>query len=342
MRSLRRNNDIKTSRHSLIIKVCICLLVCASFWTLKESPSPMSHHDQNNYATELLQHLKQQFSQTSFEHPKKSSLGEGVTELDKDPEINFDGDREVIDNSKDRPFKKYDGVVFVTKLLRDGPQDLKDVMTMLCYLQHAYNDKMNYDIIIFTTMPWKEENIKRVQDIVGPETKLTVAIEGPSLEEQLAAMTKEERDFLYDRCHFKNETHREPLTWDHYCEEKGEGANLNSLGYSWQAEFRAYHIWTHPALKPYKYMFWIDTDSRLAITWDKDPFEMMIENDLIMLFAGYPCGKIQTQAVRRKISGAYGKDLCYSKKNEFGELYGGLCKPGDKNSFFRIRQVMGK
>lgn len=143
-------------------------------------------------------------------------------------------------NSTD--FTRYDNVVIVTKVL--WPKDLQKVLIpSLCYLSHAYNDKRKYDIVVFTTLPWTEEQIAELQDVVAP-AKLTVAIEAPPLEEQVAAMTKEEKDFIYKRC---NVTEGEDLSWFHYCTEEGT-KHKNNLGYCWQAEFRSYHIWTHPAI----------------------------------------------------------------------------------------------
>lgn len=238
----------------------------------------------------------------------------------------------------DRPFKKYDGPVFVTKVLSDADDDVQTVMAMLCYLQHGYNDRMNYDVIIFTTLAWKEENIKKLQDLAGADTKIIVAVEGPTLEEHFAQMSDEEVDTLHRRCNAKNDTHSKPLTWSHYCREAGS-KHVNSLEYAWQAEFRSYHIWNHPALKPYKYMFWLDTDARIGKIWDKDPFEMMIENDLIILYGGYPYGKTTYPIVKKKMIDVYGKAICYSKENEYGELYAGICK--DDQQQFLIRQLAG-
>jgi len=58
-------------------------------------------------------------------------------------------------------------------------------------------------------------------------------------------MTEEEEYFLKDRCGCaKNET----STWFHDCREEGY-KSVESLGYAWQAEFRAYHLWTEKVLK---------------------------------------------------------------------------------------------
>ena len=141
----------------------------------------------------------------------------------------------------DPPFQRYEGVVIVTKVL--WSKDLPRLKQMFCLLNAAYNRHVHYDLLVFTTLPWSEREIKELQEIASP-AKLTVALEGPSLEDHIANMTMDEVQFLEKRC---NVTHGEKLTWFHRCAE--ENSHLyNNLGYSWQAEFRAYHIWNHPAM----------------------------------------------------------------------------------------------
>jgi len=231
-------------------------------------------------------------------------------------------------------FKRYDGVAIVTKVLWD--KDAHTVAQMVCYLAHAYNDKMKYDIIIFTTIPWSEENIALVQRAAG-ETKVTVALEGPSLEEHLAAMSKKELTMLRNRCSLANKT-EEALTWQHYCVEKGSKDRV-SLGYGWQAEFRAYHIWKHEALRNYKYMVWVDSDCRVGKEWDQDPMKMMVENDLTLLYSGYPYGKFSDSLTREKMKKVYNMTLCYTKQKN-GELYGTMCEDNPSAPKL-IRQVAG-
>ena len=152
-------------------------------------------------------------------------------------------------------FKRYDGVVIVTKVLEQ--KDAKKLKRFLCMLAHGYNDKVHYDMVVFTTLPWDESEIVKLQKLWAP-AKLTVAVEAPPLEDQLAAMPEEEREFLRNRCglKFPNET----LKYNNWCTEPNYKGGYISLGYSWQAEFRAYHIWTHEALKNYKYMMWLDSE----------------------------------------------------------------------------------
>eukprot|EP00979_Chaetoceros_neogracilis_P018227 scaffold10557_cov302-Chaetoceros_neogracile.AAC.6 len=231
-------------------------------------------------------------------------------------------------------FRRYDGVVIVTKVLWDKSAHI--VAQMVCYLTHAYNDKMKYDIIVFTTIPWTQEKIDLVQIAAGG-AKVTVVVEGPSLEEHLAAMSKEEVTMLRNRCSLENKTD-EVLSWHHYCVEKGS-KDMVSLGYGWQAEFRAYHIWKHQALKNYKYMMWLDSDCRVGKEWDRDPIEIMVENDLTLMYSGYPSGKFSDARTREKLKQVYNMTLCYTKQRN-GELYGAMCEDRP-NTPALIRQVDG-
>ena len=42
----------------------------------------------------------------------------------------------------------------------------------------------------------------------------------------------------------------------------------NNLAYSWQAEFRAGHIYREPALGDYKYVIWLDKDAVITKDWE--------------------------------------------------------------------------
>ena len=235
-------------------------------------------------------------------------------------------------SSNSTAFQRYDGVVIVTKVL--WPKDIGRLKRMLCYIAAAYNDKVKYDIVVFTTLPWTEEQIAELQGFVAP-VKLTVALEGPPLEEQLAAMTKEEVDFLRKRCNATTE--EEELTYFHHCTEE-HSDQLTNLGYSWQAEFRAYHIWTHPALMDYKYMMWFDSDVRIGKEWDQDPMKVMVENDLAILFAGFPYGKSYNPRIKDKMDQVYGRSICNSFLVEDGTLNPHACEDDSK---FTIQQIAG-
>ncbi len=232
-------------------------------------------------------------------------------------------------------FTRYDGVAIVTKVL--WVKDLQKLKKWTCMINSAYNDRMKYDFIIFTTMPWEPEDVEKLQKVAYP-AKLTVALEAPPLEEQIAAMTKEEVKFLYDRCNVKE---NETITWFHYCSEPGS-RHVTNLGYSWQAEFRAYHIWKHPALKDYKYMMWIDADAGIGRKWDVDPMKAMVENNLTILYAGWPYGSVRnSESLREKLVNTYNTSICQIDKGQdvsgISHIYARTCT--DKHA--TIIQIAG-
>ena len=138
--------------------------------------------------------------------------------VDADAEVKVDADTD----ENEGTFKRYDGVVIATKVL--WQKDLKSLKEWTCFINHAYNDRMKYDFVVFTTLPWDEENIVQLQKAAAP-ANLTVAVEAPPLGEQLAAMPKEEVDFLRKRCNVTNAT--EALTYFHYCTEPGSKHRTN-------------------------------------------------------------------------------------------------------------------
>ncbi len=220
------------------------------------------------------------------------------------------------------PFQRYDGVVIVSKVLWD--KDIDEICQFICYISHAYNDHMHYDIIIFTTIPWSEKSIRMAQKAAGNSTKLTVIVERPSLDERLENMSDEEVKYLRERC---NETDpNRKLSWFHYCAEVGSKTNTVNLGYAWQSEFRSYHIWNHDALREYKYMMWFDTDCRLKETWTQDPMQMFIENNLTLMYNGFPYGQLEDNLLRSKMRDVYNVTICYNDQSPAGHMYGKMCE----------------
>jgi len=215
----------------------------------------------------------------------------------------------------------------VTKVL--WPKDIRLLKQMICLFNAAYNHRAGYyDIIVFTTLPWTQEQIDELVATAIP-AKLKVIRDSPDLEEVLAGMTEEEVDFLKDRCGCaKNET----LTWFHDCREEGY-KSIASLGYAWQAEFRAYHLWTQEVLKPYKYMIWMDSDSLPSKSWEDDPMKYMIEKNLVLAYDRFPFGKTRGDLFAEKLKLAYNRTICYvGEMKEFGHLKVNDCPdPGNFN-----------
>jgi len=201
----------------------------------------------------------------------------------------------------DQPYKRYDGVVMVTKVL--WGEDLAGLKQLVCTFNAAYNRHAGYyDIVAFTSVPWTKKQERELQEVAFP-ANLTVVVDSPPIEDVLATMSDKEVAFLKKRCGCGNET----LSWFHHCEDPGERGKAN-LGYSWQAEFRAYHLWNHPSLAKYKYMIWMDSDVFPTKMWFKDPIKEMIENDLVLMYAN-DRGHSDDRASQSKMMEAYNQTV---------------------------------
>lgn len=85
------------------------------------------------------------------------------------------------------------------------------------------------------------------------------------------------------------------------------------LAYNWQAEFRTKHIWKHPALAPYKYMVWMDSDAFCTKVWKQDPVAYAIANDLVIFFDHFPQGQAQGAThyqVMDRMNKVFNKTIC--------------------------------
>ena len=61
-------------------------------------------------------------------------------------------------NTNATSFERHDGVVIVTNVLL-WQNDLSKLMEWACLISHAYNDKMHYGLVVFTTTKWDDDNI---------------------------------------------------------------------------------------------------------------------------------------------------------------------------------------
>ena len=218
------------------------------------------------------------------------------------------------------PFTRHDGVVIVSKIWAINEHSETDIKRMICLMNAAYNRHLNYDYVIFVGMPFSQSQEIEMKDHAYP-AKLTLVLE-PSLEEHLANMTKDEIEFLKKRC---NVLDGENITWFHYCTEE-KSIHLNNLAYSWQAEFRAAHIYTQPEMMKYKYMIWLDTDSWIMKDWDKDPIQAMVDHDLVILFDAFGYGRTRGKELKQKMEYAYNSSICSVNLNsENGHLQVEAC-----------------
>lgn len=209
-------------------------------------------------------------------------------------------------------FTKHHGVVIGMKI--HGPPHVPQLKQSLCLLNQAYNNRMNYDIVIFTTLPLADADTEHLKEMVHPAS-LIVVTDKQTLSDQVNAMSKNQKNVLFDRC---NVTSRDELFWWTRCCEgsaksKDTCGHYMPIAYSWQSEFRSKQIWTQKALEKYKYMMWYDSDAMSTKIWQQDPVDLAVRNNLAILFDHFPQGKSKGADVAERVIEAYGTSLCKLK-----------------------------
>eukprot|EP00980_Cylindrotheca_fusiformis_P003383 scaffold751_cov87-Cylindrotheca_fusiformis.AAC.8 len=202
-------------------------------------------------------------------------------------------------------FQRQEGVVIVSKI--HGPHQFKLLVQSFCLLTKAYNERMKYDIVVFSTERISQQKQKRLQQLVHP-AKVDIVLdtlEG-GLQAEISALSPKHRAGLLKRC---NVTSQETIHWFSNC--KGR------LAYNWQAEFRTVRIWTHPALAKYKYMMWVDADTFATSVWKQDPIAYTVAHDLVLL-AGHMKGGNARPEEKERVYWGFHTRICSigtSKKN---------------------------
>lgn len=171
------------------------------------------------------------------------------------------------------------GVVVVTKI--QGPPHLRALRQMLCLFTKAYNDRAQRDIIVFTSEEIEPKEIQELRKLAA-SAKLEVVVDNPGLHEMIRSFSPEQQTKLLQRCRVKSIS---DLDWYSQCSEERSYTTLQNerLAYTWQAEFRALHLWNHPALQQYTYMMWLDSDAFCTRRWQEDPLAAMVRHDLVLV-----------------------------------------------------------
>mmetsp|Transcript_25641 Transcript_25641/g.71496 ORF Transcript_25641/g.71496 Transcript_25641/m.71496 type:complete len:433 (+) Transcript_25641:138-1436(+) len=190
-------------------------------------------------------------------------------------------------------FERQAGVVIATKIHGLHQQVLLD--QSLCLLHHAYNHRPLYDILVFMAEPLSEEAQKYIQSLVAP-AKVTVVVDNRGFQEEIAALSPQRRKNFLLSCNVSDPA---TLTWWSNCPGR--------VAYNWQAEFRSWQIWRHPALAPYRSM---DSDGFPTKPWPQDPIKIMVENSLVILFDHWRQGSTAGADVTDRILRAFGVHLC--------------------------------
>ncbi|CAB9511790.1 expressed unknown protein [Seminavis robusta] len=199
--------------------------------------------------------------------------------------------------------KPYDKVVIATKI--HGQHQLFILKQMLCLFTFAYNDRMKYDVIVFTTIPLEEKDVKDLEAL-GLPAKVSVVVDNPGLHVMVDNLEPDRKEKFLNRC---NVTKTADLNWHSVCFEPD--GTWQKLAYNWQAEFRSLHLWNHPALTNYRYMFWIDADGFSSEVWKRDPVAYFIENNLVMFFNNFGQGKSagRVKEFRERFQAAFNKTV---------------------------------
>ncbi|KAL7569784.1 hypothetical protein ACA910_005726 [Epithemia clementina (nom. ined.)] len=268
-------------------------------------------------------------------------------------------------------FERQEHVVIVTKF--QGHQELHKLETMLCLLHYAYNQRVLYDIVAFTIQPVSDYQLRRVRALVAP-AKLTVVVDLPnhhnrrgggggsrssssSLQAVLQALSPpRRRKFEADCGGQKNDgagnttttntttallqkQQQQQLHWNSKCPHPDY--TPTTLSYNWQAEFRAWHLWTHPALQSYQYMLWMDTDGYCTRVWDRDPVAIVMQHNLTILFDHFPKGAARGPSVQQRIVDSFNTTLCNVRlvNGQLQSQVGGPCH--NHNHGVRIPLIHG-
>ena len=182
-------------------------------------------------------------------------------------------------NPKTKDFDPNIAGVVVTKI--QGATHLRALRQMLCLFTKAYNNRVNHDIIVFTSEELDQKDVEELGKIVSP-AKMIVEVDNPGLQKMVDDLSPSRKSHLLERCNAKSSSE---LSWYTKCSEVGSYKTIKGerIAYNWQAEFRTLWLWTHPVLKPYKYMMWMDSDVFCTRIWNQDPIATMERHDLALV-----------------------------------------------------------
>jgi hypothetical protein len=237
-------------------------------------------------------------------------------------------------------FVKQPGVVIGVKI--HGPGHVIQLKQSLCLLKAAYNDRLNYDIMIFVTEALSDNEVRDIKEVVHP-AHVIIETDKQTLSQQISRLTRDQKQDLLNRCS-KNSTD-ELFWWTRCCDEDNKG-DCMPLAYNWQAEFRSKWIWYSKGLARYKWMMWYDSDAMATKVWQQDPVAFAIRNQLKMLFDHFPQGYRAHEELRGMMEDAYHGDHICDVKLVDGHLepfrkVGGCKKPKipQIHGFFHITDL---
>jgi hypothetical protein len=236
-------------------------------------------------------------------------------------------------------FEKQDKVVIAIKI--HGVPYLTQLKQSLCLLTAAYNNRVQYDMLLFISEPLPEKDVQELQRIVHPARLLVEQDEKTTLQQHLEGLDAEQTARLLKRC-YVDETSQ--LEWWTRCREEGYQGSDMPLRYNWQAEFRSKWIWYSKQLSNYRYMMWWDSDAMATKVWQQDPVAFMIRNKLKMFFDNFPAGTSRGPKIKEKIMQAYNNEnLCqlHLVQGRLHPIFGNCTNPSINqiHGFFHITDL---
>lgn len=270
----------------------VFLVTLAVLWSLSSSTRIVHFYEQNTaIAFQTAVGVTTSFSKSlaSLWSDENDTASDGIPPIVLRPDV--------------KDFERQHGVVVVSKIHDRYYMEL--LKQQYCLFTQAYNARMQYDIVLFTTEEIGEENRKVLQDIVAPANLTIYTDFETTIADHVSELDENQTAYLLRRCRVNS---TDQLTWRTRCWEFGGGDM--PLAYTWQCEFRSKWIWKHPGLAKYKYMMWMDSDTMCTKKWEQDPIAAMVRNDLVLMFDNYPQGAARGWMIQDRIQKAFNKTLC--------------------------------
>merc|ERR1719223_203044 len=85
-------------------------------------------------------------------------------------------------------------------------------------------------------------------------------------------------------------------------------------------------------------MIWMDTDALCTQDWEVDPMQVVIENDLVILFDTFAYGKTKNPKFKQKMQDIYDYAICSVDLGPTGHLVAHKCGPGEN---VKVNQIGG-
>ena len=86
---------------------------------------------------------------------------------------------------------------------------------------------------------------------------------------------------------------------------------------------------------------WIDSDALMSKFWDVDPVQFMVENNLALLYSGFPYGVVRNEALGRKLMDVYNTSICGIDNDEDRSISARPCvdSPASMGSVARMHHI---